>query len=84
MYLGLLWNDDDPQSTLHDKVARAVTHFRARYGATPTVCIVNPELLPHGPQIVAGVRLRSAPAVMINQFWIGVGDVSAFFERFPR
>lgn len=81
MYLGILWHDDDTNSTLHDKVARAVAHFRTRYGGTPTVCIVNPEVLPDGPQVVAGVRLRSASAVMVNQFWIGIGDVSTFLNN---
>jgi len=83
MDIGMLWYDADARRTLNEKVARAVEHYKAKYGATPTVCFVNPAVLkdaPRGALDVAGRRspsgdgvlLRPSRAVMANHFWIGV------------
>jgi hypothetical protein len=73
MDIGLLWYDDDAQRRLDERVARAVAHYRTRYGVLPTVCFVNPKMMSEGPEMAAGVQLRPASTVMINYFWIGVG-----------
>jgi hypothetical protein len=75
MDIGLLWYDDDAQRPLAEKVARAVEHYRAQYGMAPTVCFVNPRMLParKAPSLAAGVHLRPSPNVMVNHFWIGIG-----------
>ena len=76
MDIGMLWYDDDSHRTLNDKVARAVEHYRTKYGAQPTVCFVNPTLLKakDAPDMAAGILLRSSRQVMLNHFWIGVGE----------
>ncbi len=70
----MLWYDDDHKRALGDRVARAVEHYKTKYGAVPTVCYVNPVTLKDGPETAAGVQLRTARNVMIDHFWIGVGD----------
>jgi hypothetical protein len=77
----MLWYDDDGKRRLDEKVARAVAHYRAKYGLTPTLCFVHPSLLPAGPEVAAGVQIRPAHTVMINHFWIGVDDLAARPER---
>ncbi|MGH2522558.1 MAG: hypothetical protein ACRDH2_08645 [Anaerolineales bacterium] len=78
MDIGMLWYDDTKRD-LPAKVARAVEHYKMKYGATPTVCFVHPDMLPNGSEreLVAGVQLRAARAVLKNHFWIGVGDGAA-------
>ncbi len=75
MDIGMLWYDDTKRD-LDAKVARAVEHYKTKYGATPTVCFVNPSLLAakDTPETVAGLALRSARTVLPNHFWIGVGE----------
>jgi hypothetical protein len=75
MDIGMLWFDDT-QRPLAEKVARAAQHYAAKYGATPTVCFVNPRTLNGGPETAAGVQLRAARNVMVDHFWIGV-DLAA-------
>ncbi len=85
MDIGMLWYDADTRRTLNEKVARAVEHYKAKYGATPTVCFVNPAVLKDAPRAALdtagrrspsgdGVLLRPSRAVMANHFWIGVGE----------
>jgi hypothetical protein len=72
MDIGMLWYDDDAKRNLDEKVARAVSHYRSKYGVTPTICFVNPKMLPPGLGVAAGVQLRPASTVMIHHFWVGV------------
>jgi hypothetical protein len=83
MDTGMLWFDDDAKRPLSDKVARAVEHYKTKYGATPTVCFVNPSMLTaeRAPEAAGGVQLRPARMVLVNHFWIGVGEAAAQPER---
>jgi hypothetical protein len=77
MDIGMLWFDDDGRRSLNDKVARAVEHYRTKYGATPTVCFVHPNMLAKdAPEVAAGVQLRPARTVMMHHFWLGVGETA--------
>ena len=78
MDIGMLWFDDDTKRPLNDKVARAVEHYKTKYGATPTVCFVNPSMLgKDAPELAAGVQLRPARTVLVHHFWVGVGEATA-------
>ena len=77
MDIGMLWYDDDNKRPLGEKVARAVEHYKTKYGAVPTVCYVNPATLKEGgPETSAGVQIRKARNVLADHFWIGVGDAA--------
>jgi hypothetical protein len=78
MDIGMLWYDDTKRD-LDAKVAQAVEHYKTKYGATPTVCFVNPALLAakDAPDTAAGLALRPARTVLPNHFWIGVGEAGA-------
>jgi hypothetical protein len=98
MDIGMLWYDDDTKRPLDAKVASAVEYFKNKYGATPTVCFVHPSMLPaerarspestlsaaEGLRVSAGVQLRPMRTVMINHFWLGVGDNTTGPEFQPR
>jgi hypothetical protein len=74
MDIGMLWYDDDHKRPIGEKVARAVEHYKTKYGVTPTVCFANPATLQDAPDVAGGVQIRSARNVLVNHFWIGVGD----------
>ena len=82
MDTGMLWYDGDPKRTLDAKIASAVEYYKTKYGAAPTVCFVHPSMLAAEADAEAsprtdakaGVQLRPARVVMVNHFWLGVGD----------
>lgn len=74
MDIGMLWYDDDNKRPLSEKVARAVDYYKAKYGSVPTVCFVNPATLKESPDTAAGVQIRPARNVMVDHFWLGVGE----------
>ena len=84
MEIGMLWFDDDSKRTIQEKVSRAVAHYQTKYGAAPTVCFVNPAMLPGGPALAGGVQMRPATSVMLNHFWLGVGDGAVAETAAPR
>jgi hypothetical protein len=74
MDIGMLWYDDDSKRPLSEKVARAVDYYKAKYGSVPTVCFVNPATLKESSDTAAGVQIRPARNVMVDHFWLGVGE----------
>jgi hypothetical protein len=76
MDIGMLWYDDDNKRPFGEKVARAVDFYKAKYGSVPTVCFVNPATLKDAPDSAAGVQIRSARNVMVDHFWLGVGETN--------
>jgi hypothetical protein len=74
MDIGMLWYDDDAKRPLGEKVARAVDYYKTKYGSVPTVCFVNPATLKDAPDTAAGVHIRTARNVMVDHFWVGVGE----------
>jgi len=77
MDIGMLWYDDDTKRPLGEKVARAVDYYKTKYGSVPTVCFVNPAALQGAPDSAAGVQIRSARNVMVDHFWLGIGEASS-------
>ena len=76
MDIGMLWYDDDSKRPFGEKVARAVDYYKAKYGSVPTVCFVNPAALKDAPDLAVGVQIRSARNVMVDHFWLGVGETN--------
>jgi hypothetical protein len=69
--VGLLWYDDDKKTDFNQKVDRAISHFKQKYGKTPELCFVNPKLVATENLIVDGVEVRSNLQVLPNHFWLG-------------
>jgi len=80
----MLWFDDDPRRGLEEKIARAVAHYKEKYGQMPSLCFVNPGALAGAPDTAAGVQIKASRTVLPNHFWVGVGDAAsrtAFDEK---
>jgi hypothetical protein len=73
MEIGMLWFDDSSRS-LDDKITRAVTFYKEKYGSSPTHCLVHPETLNGGDGTLSGVKVQGARSVMQNHFWIGIDE----------
>jgi hypothetical protein len=86
MEIGMLWYDDT-RRPLDEKVARAVEHYKTKYGTAPTVCYLNPATLNGSGEAAgaaAGIQLRQARNVLVDHFWIGVGDAPANGKAAPN
>jgi hypothetical protein len=81
MGIGMLWIDTEPKAELSSKVERAIVYYRSKYGATPTVCFVNPSMIAAAAKLspednptlqMAGVEIRSSQSVQHNHLWFGI------------
>lgn len=73
MRVGMLWFDGNTGMQVEQRVERAASYYREKYGRRPTLCLVNPDLEAAGlPAQVGEVELRALDTVLPNHFWIGV------------
>ena len=66
--LGWLWFDNDPKTSLEDKLARAAVHYRQKFGRAPRVCYVRVGTLADSQARLGPVHLRSAANVLPGHF----------------
>ncbi len=81
MRVGMLWFDDSSQRDLITKIDCAVRHYKAKYGACPTICYVHPSMLSKRPAVDIGLEIRASNMVLPNHFWLGTGEVTAMERR---
>lgn len=75
MTVGMLWFDNDPKTTLTQKIEKAMAYYRKKYGRAPELCLVNPSMLvdKQSPDI-EGITVRSYRPVLPGHLWIGYKD----------
>jgi len=76
---GMLWYDNDPRTTLTDKVTRAADYYRQKYGLVPDLCLVHPSMLIEPrPDFIEGdsgkVAIRPNRLIQPGHLWIGTED----------
>jgi hypothetical protein len=71
---GWLWFDDDPKSTLEEKVERAAQMYEEKHGHAPGTCCVHPETIAGDELRVNGLCVVAARNVLLHHFWLGVAD----------
>ena len=79
MNVGMLWFDNDSNSDLTSKVARAANYYAGKYGCHPNICFIHPSMaLKDGEnssgehKINAGdIEVRLTKSVLPHHFWIG-------------
>ena len=67
---GLLWLDSE--GTLEERVRRAATRYKEKYGRTPDACFVPSDLLDEGV-VIDNVHVAGNPTVLKDHLWIGEG-----------
>lgn len=65
--LGWLWFDDDPKTTLQEKVIVAAHRFQQKFGQAPRLCYVNERELMQ-EQTTAGLKVTTAKYVLPGHF----------------
>ena len=71
MNVGMLWLDDDKQTTLEDKILRAADYYLEKYGRSPDLCLVNKTMV-EDECLVGKIQIQPAKNVLLNHFWLGV------------
>lgn len=71
MRTGWLWFDDDPTTTLEQKVERAAQHYHEKFGIPPNICYVNPQMVDAEGTHCGNIRILPAPHVLRHHFWLG-------------
>lgn len=70
MRKGWLWFDNDPATTVEEKVQRAAERYHEKFGRAPTTCCVHPQAV-DGPLQVGAVRVVPLGHVLRCHFWLG-------------
>jgi hypothetical protein len=71
MEVGMLWLDDDKNTSLEDKVLRAADYYHEKYGMAPNLCLVHKATIEQARQ-VGKIRIQPAKNVLPHHFWMGV------------
>ncbi|MEA3336340.1 MAG: hypothetical protein U9R25_10550 [Chloroflexota bacterium] len=66
--LGWLWFDNDPATSLADKVSQAASRCRKKFGKTPRLCYVNPGTLGEGQTKVGRLQVKGARNILPGHF----------------
>lgn len=70
MKIGMLWQDFS-KLPLADKINQAAAYYAKKYGATPTLALVNPQDLEFG---VYPLTVLPDQYIAKNHIWIGVAE----------
>lgn len=74
---GLLWYDENPNTTLEEKVQRATVHYRKKHGQQPNLCYINSTDWPAdaGDDLsILGVQVYPRHNILKHHLWIGVAE----------
>ena len=75
--LGWLWFDDDPKTSLEEKVSQGAVRFRQKFGGPPRVCYVSQTVLGEGQPAPGPVQVRGARNVLRGHFLFVVEEQPA-------
>jgi hypothetical protein len=66
--LGWLWFDDDPKTSLEEKIGQAAARFGQKFGRPPRVCYVSQKALGDRSLAPGTVQVRAASNVLPGHF----------------
>ena len=77
MEIGMLWFNNDKKAGLQAKITRAASYYRDKYGQTPNLCFIHPDMLPseslpENGDRETGLEIRTTKTMLPNHFWIGI------------
>lgn len=81
--LGWLWFDNDPKTSLEEKMDQAAARYRQRFGQAPRLCYVNQKALDNRPGITGRLRVEAASNVLPGHFLFVVEEAAAAGQRPP-
>ena len=78
MDVGLMWYDNNSQKALEERALLAAERYEKKYGCSPNVCFVNPDMLDENGKKEGvkanGLEIRPGRAILMNYFWVGVAE----------
>ncbi len=74
MEQGMLWFDNNPKTSLVDKVKQAAEHYRHKYGRTPNLCLVNPSMVSDHQADAGKIVIRPNRSILRGHLWIGLAE----------
>jgi hypothetical protein len=75
--LGWLWFDDDPKTSLEEKISQAAARFGQKFGRPPRVCYVSQKALDNRSPAPGSVQVRAASNVLPGHFLFVVEEQAA-------
>jgi hypothetical protein len=72
--LGWLWFDNDPRTTLEEKVSRAAGRYAQKFGRKPRLCYVHQDALDQRQAFCGSLQLKSASNVQPGHFLFVVDE----------
>jgi hypothetical protein len=76
MHTGMLWFDNS-QSTLAQKIKKAVEYYLKKYGRQPNLCLIPPSMTLPDSDVREGMPLTVRPSkfVLPGHLWIGIEEM---------
>jgi hypothetical protein len=77
MITGMLWFDNDQNTTLSSKIERAAQYYKNKYGQTPDVCFVHPKMIENAAKgkEIPKVEVKASDTILLYHFWIGKQEI---------
>jgi hypothetical protein len=73
MHTGILWFDDT-ESTLENKIQKAITYYTKKYNSHPNLVLVHPNMLSDKKIELGGITIKPYRPVLPGHIWIGFED----------
>lgn len=70
MKQGMLWYDNFSDQKFPERIRRAVDYFNEKYGKTPELCFVHPDMINGENRNDLPVKIVPDKKVLHNHIWI--------------
>ena len=75
MDIGMMWFDNDQNTSVMEKVERAAAFYRDKYGSIPNLCFAHPVTMGKAPiKTDSGIDVLTSGAILPDCFWIGLDE----------
>lgn len=77
MNYGVLWFNDDTQTTLREKIEQAAQYYRRQYNRAPQLALISPKAREENPDLKSlpfegeEIAVREWSGALHDHFWIG-------------
>lgn len=77
MITGMLWFDNDQNTTLTNKIDRAAQYYKKKYGHSPDVCFVHPTMIEAAAESkqTAAMEIKASEMILLHHLWIGRREI---------
>ena len=84
MQAGMMWFDNDKQTSLAAKVNKAAAYYQKKYGQTPNLCMVNPSMMSEKDDAETKIAIRPYQPIVPGHLWIGIDDSRVIKKKIEK